>query len=229
MREKSDKDPKRRALRSEAADNIAMRRTRERTGFEYLQNRQGWEYVKTLEGVEHLFDYVRTLPSNTILDIGAGTTAGIHQLAQSPTGAGLTFEATTLRYRPEIEENLGKERTHITSGETLRGIKDNSVGCIFGVYSVTYSAAPNLVMQSMNRVLVPGGVVKIATTDSQIWNFYEGLKMMGYDVADNAKWQRALVVLAIKPGTKDAVRARALLDADAETFEEQTANFKTPE
>ena len=124
---------------------------------DYEDNRTGAEYVHALRGLTKSLDYVRRLGStNLVLDIGAGSTRGIAEIARSPEASELDFRATVLRYRPEIEEYLGLDRTSVTSAEVLRGIEDTSVGLAISVYSVTYSAIPSAGVKRIDEILVPG-------------------------------------------------------------------------
>src|ERR1700690_2896363 len=81
------------------------------------------EYLYYFNGLSRIFDYARNLnEQRRVLDIGAGTTKGISEIAKRPLGKGLNFEATVLTRHSEIEDKLGFEKTHITSAETLKGI-----------------------------------------------------------------------------------------------------------
>src|SRR3989344_1408929 len=133
--------------RNEAAYQIRRARWREREGRPYNIDRSGFQYVKVRAGVKELFAYIKTLPSKTVLDIGAGTTHGITDISHSSFGTDIDFEATVLSSVPQIEEHLGREKTHITSAEVLRGIPGNSIGCVLSVFSLTYSHAPELVIE----------------------------------------------------------------------------------
>lgn len=204
--------------RNDAARKIRNARTIERTGDPYKINRTGWQYIKELGGVQHLFDYVKTLKSQTVLDIGAGTTQASSDLQESSLGFGLHFEATVLRNRPEIEKNLGKEHVHITSAEVLRGIPDASVGCVIAVFSVGYSDAPGLVAESIDRVLVPGGAVKITGYKSIFSQFYDQFERRGYDVDSGEVWGEYKAILALKPGNESEVTAEQLLRSDEQSI-----------
>jgi ubiquinone/menaquinone biosynthesis C-methylase UbiE len=211
MREKPQ-DPK----RSEVAKAITRARTQERIGSPYKINRAGWEYAHQLAGLEHLFSYVRNLPSKTVLDIGSGTTEGVHDISQNAIAEGLHFEATVLRPRSEIAENLGLKDTHITSGEVLRGIPDASIGCIIALHSLRYSAAPELAAKSIHRVLVPGGVLKAAKLEHAFSKIYDTLETLGYDINVYEIWGGTSVLLAIKPGNISGMTAAQLLQLDKE-------------
>lgn len=150
------------------ASQIRSFREKERSGAleKKWLNRTGTDYIYELRGLKHLFDYVRTLPSHKVLDIGAGTTKGIADIANSNFGRDLQFEATVLyRNQKEIEKNLGKNKTHSTSAEVLRGSLSNpmnseSYGAILSVMSITYTKDPEKVIKRINDLLIPGGVFK---------------------------------------------------------------------
>lgn len=217
MREKPGEQDKRDA----AAAKIRQARTKERTGTPYNVDRPGWQYVGELAGVENLFAYVRNLPSKIILDIGAGTTSAIAEIADNEMAKGLQFKATVLRSRAEITNNLGSENIHITSAEMLRGIADTSVGAIIAVHSLRYSAAPELAAKSIDRVLVPGGVFKGAKLKDSFGPILDTLSALGYDIAEHEKWGGADIMLAIKPGNTSGNAAEEILKADLETRDKQ--------
>jgi len=226
MPENSDGAGKGSKERIAAARQLRNARAREREQFAYTVDRTGADYIQELGGVRHLFSYVKTLGNPKVLDIGAGTTRGVSELAQSALSEGLDFEATVLRNRLGVKENLGEEQTHITSAETLRGIPDLSVACVIAVYSTSYSDAPNLVIESIDRVLVPGGAVKMGGYEKIFNQFIHLLQARGYDVDDREKWGEFRVLLAIKPGGASTVTAAELIKADEESFEEQVKLLK---
>jgi len=180
-------------------------------------NRSGRDYIENLDGVKHLFSYIRKLSSNTILDIGAGTTRGIADISKSILGQQLHFEATVLTHKATEANMLGKEDVHVTSAEMLRGIPDNSVGGIISVQSLRYSKAPMLAAQSIDRVLVPGGVFKAAWLLQNADEFYKTFRELGYDIAYNEAWEKDHIMLAIKKGNPTKITAAQLLAADGES------------
>ena len=209
------------SLRNKAAASIQKARTWERTGNPYNINRSGWEYMQGLGGVAHLFSYIKTLPSKTVLDVGAGTTHGAHQLSRTSFAQGLHFEATILRDRPEIQHYLGSKNIHVTSVETLRGIPDSSVGCVIAVQSLRYSGAPALAVQSIDRVLVPGGVLKASSLIDAFAIVRDSLVKLGYDVAFEKKFPETRALLGIKPGGPLGPSAAELLNDDVREADEQ--------
>ena len=243
MKEKVSGLSKGDARRNEIAWQVKNARRRERGVLTtYQLDRSGFNYVHALEGLESLFQYVRSLSSNMVLDIGAGTTKGARDLSKCSFGQGLRFEATVLNNTAIVQANLGRKHTHVVPAETLRGIADSSVGCAIAVLSIGYSTAPSLVVESCDRVLAPGGVLKatfLPQTDTgllvfssnemqPIDKFCNELRKRGYDVATKPKRGEFLydILLAIKSGNPSAPTAESLLEADAKSFVQQAEDIK---
>lgn len=221
----------------EIAEQIASARRGEREERLFTQEKQrsGKDYVEILMGLEEFLDYTRNLPSKLVVDVGAGTTQGVSDLSKSDLGYGLEFKATVLTYDPKINKYLGREKTITTSAERLRGIKDNSVGGILCLNSILFSADPETVVKSLDRVLVPGGVVKstflregyngilLALMGAQkAGPFIEAFEALGYDVASKENKSKLVnVLLAKKPGGSEDVSAKDLIGEDLESVEEQ--------
>jgi SAM-dependent methyltransferase len=143
----------------------AARQDRESHGLEnpeYDVERSGEEYQAILFGLKNFFNYIRTLKeSNKVLDLGAGNTRGISEIANSELGKDLDFYGLGLTEFPEVADYLGKEKFIKNSAEKMRDIKDSSVaGIISSFGATTHSLAPELVAEEADRVLVPGGVIK---------------------------------------------------------------------
>lgn len=198
----------------------------------YKDNRARGNYAILLEGLTSSLDYVKRLGStNLVLDIGAGTTRAISQLSQLPDAQGLDFMATVLRYRPEIDTNLGRERTLATPAEKLRGIGDNSVGLALSVFSVTYSVNPEAVVDSIDRILVKGGIFKGRFNDDEklagrinlaslpYREFLKRFRARRYNIAIS----RSGVILAKKPGRLFRDSAQKILERDYESLFAPTA------
>lgn len=219
--------------RSLVAKQISASRKKERVGG-LVKNRSITEYIDDLQGLKHLFQFARTnkdqLGSSTILDIGAGTTRGIFEASISSYGKGLNFTATVLRHIPEIEKYLGKDRTRVTSAETLRGINDRSCSVVLSDFGLGYSQNPEASIKSVDRVLVPGGILKVNfryAPDPYVQDFGETalfvneLKKLGYDVyVKRNERTYTEVVVAIKPGNKIS-SAEELTNLDLSDWEEQ--------
>lgn len=236
--ERAEQLPKGDKRRKMVAERLKKLRALEEARSPYNIWRDGADYIRVLNGIQHLFRYVRGLPSKIVLDVGAGTTMGISGVSRDPVGSGLDFHATVLSGNPHIQSNLGKERTHHTSAETLRAFPSESIGCVLGVQSLTYSADPPLVATSIDRVLVPGGVLKtVIRTDRptfyhqheefpqpRVW--VEALKSLGYDVAE-LKDDPDVLIVAIKPGgdPRSGTSARGLLEQDFASTRVQLDNY----
>lgn len=229
----SGKVPKDDPHRDLIARQIWRARSAERGG-EYRTGRPGFAYIDELDGIQNLFAYVKKLPVKKVIDVGAGTTSGIAEISKSTMAEGLDFGATVLRMRPEIEENLGTKRTHVTSVEALRGIPDGSVACVIAVYSIAYSAAPEIAVRSVDRVLVPGGVFKgvFGTKFSRSRYglaedaYFRGqLQDLRYDIAVRRR-ETSNILLAIKPGGSIPVSAKELLELDTNSARGQLKDFE---
>lgn len=237
-----NKLPKGHSLRNKVAKQLKKIRSIERSlkvpySDFYSTGRKANEYVTLLSGVKNFFNYVRGLgENNLILDIGAGEMTAINQFAQSSLGEGLRFEATILT-QPKTENNLKMVKSYQVPVETLQGIPDRSVGGIMGVLSIAYSITPILAIKSIDRVLVPGGIIKGAFRNMDTGgkrgyagirkslDFKKGFQELGYDVAVD-RWSSQSgryesVLLAIKPGGKNPSRAEELLRTDAESAGQQ--------
>lgn len=204
-------------LRSERAqDRLGRRRDHSNSA----------DYLLRLGGLSNFFDYLRKLDGHgLVLDIGAGTTRGISQLEKSSLGSGLSFEAVALSYSPLIKENLGLEKTHITSAESLKGVKNESVAGVISLFGISYCTRPDLAVYSIDRVLLPGGVIKAGFISSEKTAYSQSgsekeesaelFSGYGYDVAVDERFCGLL--LAIKPGGQKNVGAEELLNSDVGT------------
>jgi SAM-dependent methyltransferase len=199
-------------------------------------NRNGVEYLELFQGLAHVLDYARTLPVHTVLDVGAGLTRGINDIRKSDMGRQLDYFATVLTPRPEIAQNLGFERTLVAGVETLTGVPDASIALVLGGNSLAYSIVPEVAMQQVNRVLIPGGVLKATFMDvvfardgdtSQLprmkshLDFSHALKSLGYDVVVYPPASRDMgfdILLAVKPGAKEGISANSLMLEDYKTY-----------
>jgi SAM-dependent methyltransferase len=226
-------------MRNNIAKQLKATRREERKRItEMVLDRNGREYIEYFEGITSMFEYVKSLPSNTILDIGAGRGRGIRELAESALGEGLRFKTTVLGNSDRIEKSDAIARVHITPAETLRGISNESIGGILALYSISYCENPEIVTKRIDEVLVPGGVVKATFPDlpgrlSRTSKFiqwdalpYEHFfKGMGYDVLVHSSQRQ--ILLALKPGGN--ISASKLMEADEKSYEEQMAPFPETE
>jgi hypothetical protein len=202
-------------IRDTVAKKINSIRTWERKEEHYEVNRGIEDYFTEAKGLAAFFDYLRTVKgSNLVVDIGAGTTKAISEIANGPIGRGLDFKATVLDKKPQTDLYLGRDKTITTSAEVLRGIQKESVAGVLAIISIAYSVAPELVTKRIDEILVPSGAIKAAFTDGELGYQIAGKfichwKELGYDVARNKG-----VVLAIKPGEGTKITAKEILEKD---------------
>ena len=216
-------------LRSTIAEQILDARKNDRA-LGYVTDRTLSEYQSVLHGVSNFIDYIlknkNQLGSNILLDVGAGATRAASQLRSNYAAKGLEVRATVLSNTPQIEKYLGKASTVITSAESLKGIKANSIAGIISVSGLAYSNDFSKVAESIDRVLVPGGIFKSGfvawmqqgreqfTLHSSM-DMEQILREKGYDVsAERIGTQMSYsdVILAIKPPFLDS--AANLMKAD---------------
>lgn len=208
----------------------------------YKTHRTGQEYLVRMGGLEHLFEYVRSLKSRRVLDIGTGSGNALRMVSKMRIARALSFEATALNLSPELKRNLRKDQIHLTGVETLRGCKNYDFGAVLALNSVAYASYPRMAIKRINEVLVPGGVFKATFGDLGGIDNYGGQIMKGPDrfieELAKAKYDLALtthnfigetkaegepetqiaplgntILLAIKPGGQ-SVSARELLKQD---------------
>ncbi len=234
--------------RNAAAKAVRRLRTEEMSlgANAYNIRRTADRYLRELCGLKHMFDYVRTLSSKSVLDIGAGSTKAARQLSELGMARELSFEATTLSRSSKISDhfhidsikklvsdNLGWDKTRITTAEVLRGIPNASKGAVLAVYSLPYSAAPELAVKNIDRVLVQGGVFKgLFPNDNkmdQFSLFVDAFKLHGYDTHNAEIHLGYQVILAIKPGKPDAPSAEKLFALDEVDADDQVNEAKDHE
>ena len=216
--------------REKAARKIKdIRKFEQRDDYNGAWDRGIIDYIDAFEGLHQYFDYVRSLKAGgKVLDIGSGTTRGISQIADTKLGDQINFTATTLgKVKGSVESD--KVRVVQTSAEALRGIDSGSISGILGLNSIGYSAAPQLVVDRMDQVLVAGGVIKAVFppegTDSKFSQmglsshnkFSEALKAKGYDIAFKPPINGTAeeIMLAIKSGGEAKTSASDLVRADS--------------
>lgn len=216
------KEAKGSILRGKIAKQIMDSRRLERGIGGYMEtNRNGNDYRKYFLGLARLLDYVRTFEDPAVLDIGAGTTKGISEIANSEEGMGIQFFATVLRKTPQIKQYLGNERTLIAPAETLEGVNDDAVAAVLALQSITYSVAPEMVIDSIDRILKSGGVLKaifpLYSDRRYPFNVFEPfLRQKGYDICSDQFWSKINMIVAIKPGGN--IGAEELMDKDREAY-----------
>jgi SAM-dependent methyltransferase len=199
------------------------------SGGEYMNDADLLHYLIKLQGLAHFMEYARELEGpRLVLDIGAGTTRAIAELANSRIGEDLNFGAVILSRDDRIPENFGYDRTIQTEVERLRGIEDQSVSGIISRSGISYSAVPEAAVASVDRVLVPGGAIKACfrrdsseqddalspiTFGRTYGKFAKAWLELGYDVAVSDTFS-SVALLAVKPGGANEVGADKLMAVD---------------
>ncbi len=176
-------------------------------------------YLSKLGGLAHFLDYVEsTHPS--VVDIGAGHAVAVNQLADSANG-NLKYLATGM-VRPS--DYSSPKVPYLEAGaEVLLGIDDESIGGVLAVHSIIFSAAPDMVVDAIDRVLVDGGAIKTNLVINKNGEYVpqtqdalqSELAAKDYDVALAPSGK---ILLALKPGGHSAIGAHALLQADLENI-----------
>ncbi len=214
----------------------------------YKMNRSGKEYLYGIGGLKNLFEYLRSLPSHKILDVGTGNGNAINKISKMPISADLDFEITALHNSPELRRNFQIGKVHIATIETLERIEQASFAGIIGAISVAYSDSPILAVRKVDQVLTPGGVFKSTfnrpgkeekhrgTSLKDAERFMEGFSALGYDISlirDNSFSRQGRLIpiitnsilLAIKPGNPSAPSAEKLLYTDFESLRNDSIRF----
>lgn len=201
---------------------------------EYMDYRDLASYVDELQGLQHLLSYVsknRTaLGSNLVLDVGAGKAIGASQLKRSPWSKDLIIWATILSASVEARKNFG-DGLHVTAVEALRGINSSSVAVVLSVYGLSYSRSPEKSVETLNRVVVPSGVVKAtfylrdrddsdkmhARTSSR---FVKEFEKIGWHIQVDRLEKRGFEILvAVKPPVLED--PTEIMRVDRETYKQQ--------
>lgn len=190
----------------------------------YAVSRDALDYLLGLDGLAGSFEYIKQLKSNVVVDVGTGKGLAWSKLAQK-YGDGLDFWATNLVYDKHLVDLFGN-RIKFTPVEFMKGFADESVAGVVAMKSIAYSSSPERAMGEIDRILVPGGLIKASfrgPEESGVIDlnyqkhdeFTKNLKSLGYDVevVDNE------IVLAIKPG--GGVRAKDILAKDLESVEQK--------
>ena len=210
----------------------------------YETDRSAISYLYALRGVEELLTYIEALTTNPLLlDVGAGTARGVHELASIAQRLGYnTRFAGTVLDKASVHSFPQHPKIPIiqTSVEKLEGIEDRSVAAITGVHSVQYSADPTLSVSQIDRVLIPGGVFKVVYTvglpkgsfastqhnfkelEDEFWRRGYDLKSVFYSEEEDhtLDW----VLLGIKSGTSSQ-SAATLSYLDRQSLNNQRFRF----
>ncbi len=246
--------PEEQFLRDQAAQAIREFRERERRhGHEKKRDltygRGIVEYTDILMGLQHFISYVRSLSFGKVkmLDIGAGHGKAMGELENiEDLSYNLEIIGTTLTKNKKTERNLGNEKIILTPAETLKPIKDSEISGIISVHGVGHSKSPELVADSIYRVLVPSGAFKTTYVDfenGEGWykeftemhqRLIDRLTSLGFDVALYKNPTKtlagqdaiAVVLAAIKPPVV-GITAQKLLSLDFADYEEQKEHLQS--
>ena len=219
------------------------------------RDRPASRYVEYLRGLESTLEYVRGSQHTLVVDLGAGTSRGISQIAQSTYGKGLKFIGTGLVFDSAVEEHIGHAHYRVTPAETMHGFEPASVGCFISLHGpFVYSGHPELVLAKTDALLADGGVMKICIplriNDEQerlreqantrnadvartIESFFRehkyGLVVSDHELPEAKRTNR--IFLAVKPSGADdspELLARQLMLGDLESADDMRAAFLRP-
>lgn len=212
--------------RNQVAKQIKRARFIERKHYpDYAIHRDEYDYSRILGGLNNFFNYLKSLKSNLVLDVGAGAGYAFAGLKDMKIAKGLKLEIVVLRNTPELGKNFKKEEIHVSPGETLRGIKNESVAGVIALNSLAYSTDQMLAAKRIDQILVPGGAIKATFHQHNKVDDYDGalfrdgqvfiqtLEGLNYDVDIDTSGYN-LLVLAIKPGNPNAPKATELMNSD---------------
>jgi hypothetical protein len=149
-------------LRQQLARDLKQARKSERfyldPQYAYKRNRSLARYLFYLLGLGATLDYVRTLSSHYVVDLGTGTGRAMAELEQSKLGEGLTFVGTGIVWNKSVV----LRNYRITPAELMSGFGASSAGAVISVFGpIHYSNHVSLVLEKIDEILVPGGVVKL--------------------------------------------------------------------
>ena len=127
------------------------------------RDRSAAMYYGHLQGLDATLWYAQEFSGRKkVVDLGAGTSRAIAEIAAQNADAGFEFLATGLINEPEAAQNLGRERYRVTPAELMRGFEPSSVGCFLSVYGpFEHSWYLDLVFRKIDELLVPGGIIKL--------------------------------------------------------------------
>ena len=214
------------ARQIKASRNLESGRLGLEAWYKMETDRGSRNYLTELGGLAATLEHIGNLSSNRVLDIGAGTARAISELKEFDMAQGIQLEGTGLVQPPDASQKL-----ILTPAETLGRIPDASCGGVLAVFSIAYSEAPERVIESVDRVLVPGGIFKGVLMASQPWmtkasdtqqliirtadEFQRKLESLSWDVAsavndpyrepgmpERPEAERKILV-AVKPGNKN--------------------------
>lgn len=211
---------------------------------DYYNYTRGYQqYAVLLKGMEASVMYALHLAKRNpgyFLDIGCGISQAIAEIASQSFSNGLQFRATGLVKHPCISNNLGFKRFIKTPAETMNGINDNSVVGATAVHSIAYTASPEMTIQAINRILVPGAVLKGVfagenNPDMRRSELY-GHKRVGIfkEMFESLDYQTEVtydekqsILLAIKSPSPFNISARLLMNLDTEMRKNPSLKLRT--
>ncbi len=174
----------------------AYRLSRTKTGYEF-----------GLELDDSLYDYISNLSSKKILDIGIGSGKALSDFCKDAKlrDKGFVFEGTYLTRKVLRDEIRSGVKLYQTPVERLKGVPESSYGAVLAYLSVAYSRFPDSAVESIDRVLVSGGIFvgkfsyvnhkSVRSKGSQTEFFAPHFKKRGYVVLEKYGY----LLKAVKP------------------------------
>src|SRR3989344_6087334 len=184
------KDPKADQLASKLAKLRTLKRDAAASPImNMIRDRPAISYVEHLGGLAATLKYASTLSVPTVVDLGAGSSRAIAEIKKSEYGNGLSFKGIGLIFDSDIEQNIGRENYRLTSAEKMRGFEDASVGAFISVFgATTYTDRLDLVLPKMDKLLVPGGIIKMCV------HLFAGDRMPGREETDADNQMRTMAI-----------------------------------
>lgn len=232
---------KERARRELAAyKRVQSIRELERNNPDFVRDSTAKDYLRDLQGLQVLFDDARSNnPSAPILEIGTGTSTAIGTLAKSEIGQKSSFIATGLLTYSEMDDLPESVNVVLAAAEFLP-LQSESVGAAFSNKAFGFSQ-PELSAEKLDTALVPGAAVKATffnpdkTVYERKWRrfykkwgysahklFTRAFRKRDYDIA-TLETSEDIIWVAVKPGGKNTMSARELLERDQQTLPAQLA------
>lgn len=247
--ERKGYSPEEQSMRDGAAKRIKEWRNIDREtdygwGESEMHNSGILEYVESMQGLTHFLSYAKSLSFQKVklLDIGAGYGRALQELSQDDDlNYNLDIIGTSLtKLEKGREYETENVRMVLTPAETLSIIGDGEVAAVISRYGLGHSHAPELVAKSLDRVLMPSGVLKTVYMDVHSNNpkdieytkyhrrLEEVLKNLEFDIAfhkeegplNSRDMGTATTLLAIKQPVA-GITARQLLSMDMQDMEDQ--------
>ena len=215
-------------LRQKAAERIRANRKIERSEDSYTTERNAQNYDHMFSGYTEFFNYVMSHPTlpKRVLEVGVGEGHGFRGIQKQYRGK-VELIGTALRL-PNYEVN--RKGIRLTSAEVLTGIKAESLGGIYGVYSFAYGQ-PDLVVERFDQVLAPGGVIKAIVGLYDTGRLYDSTPFVklwekkGYDMFVTKDVTQGFdLIIAVKPDKNNkSISSKDLYEKDLEAREKRIA------